>query len=231
MSQRLSARQEECLRLTAFLTDKEIAVRLGLSEATVKKHVHEACRRLGVNRRKAALALLERKVPGPKDPIGGGAGSDLDASLDRESDHGIEQYAASPLDVGGSGSRAGRVQPDGGERSGAQSSDARTGGRRGAVEPAGTAAAGPERGLGDGPGGGPEQHSEQHSGQRPERRLGYRPPPRSWGVRLLILCLIVVLTAVLMKAVVDLIVGYAGQSAEIGYATQRVDRSAPATAD
>jgi len=41
----------------------------------------------------------------------------------------------------------------------------------------------------------------------------------------------VVLTAVLLKAVVDLIVGYAGQSAEIGYATQRVDRSAPAAAD
>jgi len=70
MAQRLSARQEECLRLTAFLTDKEIAARLGLSEATVKKHVHEACRRLGVNRRKAALALLERNVPDPtKDPI------------------------------------------------------------------------------------------------------------------------------------------------------------------
>jgi len=48
MTSRLSARQEECLRLTAFLTDKEIAARLGLSEATVKKHVHEACRRLGV---------------------------------------------------------------------------------------------------------------------------------------------------------------------------------------
>ena len=75
MSQGLSARQEECLRLTAFLTDKEIAARLGLSEATVKKHVHEACRRLGVNRRKAALALLERNVPeGTKDPIGDPAG-------------------------------------------------------------------------------------------------------------------------------------------------------------
>ena len=46
MPQHLSARQEQCLRLTAFLTDKEIAVRLGLSEPTVKKHVHEACRRL-----------------------------------------------------------------------------------------------------------------------------------------------------------------------------------------
>lgn len=54
----LSARQEECLRLTAFRTDREIAALLGISEPTVKKHVHEACQRLGVNRRKAALALL-----------------------------------------------------------------------------------------------------------------------------------------------------------------------------
>lgn len=59
----LSARQEQCLRLTAFRTDKEIAAHLGISEATVKKHVHEACQRLGVNRRKAALALLDPIVP------------------------------------------------------------------------------------------------------------------------------------------------------------------------
>ncbi|HEX8471026.1 MAG TPA: helix-turn-helix transcriptional regulator, partial [Brevundimonas sp.] len=55
-------RQEQCLRLTAFRTDKEIAAHLGISEATVKKHVHEACQRLGVNRRKAALALLDPTV-------------------------------------------------------------------------------------------------------------------------------------------------------------------------
>ena len=207
MSQRLSARQEECLRLTAFLTDKEIAAQLGLSEATVKKHVHEACRRMGVNRRKAALALLERNVPGPNDPIGGDRPSAVDASLDRESDHGIERYAASPLDVGGSGGGAGRVQPDGGERSGPQPPAARPGGRRGAVEPEGTAAAGAERRVGDGPGRGPE------------RRLGYRPPPRGWGVRLLILLVIVVVTAVMLKAVADLILAYAGQAQEIGEAT------------
>ena len=59
----LSARQEQCLRLTAFRTDKEIAAHLGISEATVKKHVHEACQRLKVNRRKAALALLDPIVP------------------------------------------------------------------------------------------------------------------------------------------------------------------------
>lgn len=207
MSQRLSARQEECLRLTAFLTDKEIAVRLGLSEATVKKHVHEACRRLGVNRRKAALALLERNVPGPKDPIGGGDGSSVDVSLDRETDHGTEQPAASPLDVGGPGGRTGQVHADGAERSGPEPSAQGTGGRRGAGGPAGAAAAGAERGLGDGPGG------------RPERRLGYRPPPRSWAVRLLILLVIILVTAVLLKAVADLILDYAGQAQEIGHVT------------
>lgn len=61
MPSRLSARQEQCVRLTAFRTDKEIAAHLGISEATVKKHVHEACQRLGVNRRKAALAILEQE--------------------------------------------------------------------------------------------------------------------------------------------------------------------------
>src|SRR5690606_15891926 len=160
MTQRLSARQEECLRLTAFLTDKEIAARLGLSEATVKKHVHEACRRMGVNRRKAALALLERNVPGPTDPIGGAGPSAGDASLDRESDHGVKPSAASAMDVGRSGSGAGRVQPDGRERSGPQPSAEGTGGRRRPGQPEGVAAPGAERRLGDGPGG------------RPERRLG-----------------------------------------------------------
>ncbi|CAN5125775.1 hypothetical protein BH09PSE1_BH09PSE1_28680 [soil metagenome] len=70
MPPRLSARQEQCVRLTAFRTDKEIAAHLGISEATVKKHVHEACQRLGVNRRKAALAILDQKGPGyPNDPM------------------------------------------------------------------------------------------------------------------------------------------------------------------
>lgn len=216
MPQRLSARQEECLRLTAFLTDKEIAARLGLSEATVKKHVHEACRRMGVNRRKAALALLGRNVPGPKDPIGGDADCAADAVLDRESGHGIDEYAASPLDVGGSGSGAGRVQPDGGRGSGSQSFDERAGGRRDPVEPTGAAAAGAERGLGAGAGG----RAERDSRHPHDRRLGYRPPPRGRGVRLLILLVVIVVTAVLLKAVTDLIVDYAGRAGEIGQATQ-----------
>lgn len=61
--------------------------------------------------------------------------------------------------------------------------------------------------MGDGPGG------------RPERRLGYRPPPRSWAVRLLILLVIIVVTAVMLKAVADLILDYAGQAQEIGHVT------------
>lgn len=207
MSKRLSARQEECLRLTAFLTDKEIAGRLGLSEATVKKHVHEACRRLGVNRRKAALAMLERNVPGPKDPIGGDGASAVDSSREREADHGIEQHAASALDLGGSGGGADGVQPDGGERPGEQPPAEGTGGRRGAGDAAGAAAAGAERGLGDGPGGGAGP------------RLGYRPPPRGWGARLLILLAIVVLTALVLKAVADVILAYADQAREIGHVT------------
>jgi DNA-binding CsgD family transcriptional regulator len=92
----LSARQEQCLRLTAFRTDKEIAAHLGISEATVKKHVHEACQRLGVNRRKAGLALLDPVVPDssekapvrstagyPKQPMAPSGGSDH-ASDERE---------------------------------------------------------------------------------------------------------------------------------------------------
>ena len=205
MSQRLSARQEECLRLTAFLTDKEIAAQLGLSEATVKKHVHEACRRLGVNRRKAALALLERNVPDPpKDPIARPGAAAFPDPVVAESDDGLSGHDASPLDVGRSGSSAGRVQPVGSGRSGAGASDAGPGGRRGAGQPARIAATGAERGMGDGPGGGPE------------RRLGYRPPPSGWGVRLLIIAGLVVLCALMLKAVADMVMAYAAQAQAIG---------------
>ena len=208
MSQRLSARQEECLRLTAFLTDKEIAARLGLSGATVKKHVHEGCRRLGVNRRKAALAILERNVPeATKDPIAKAGPVGISVSTTKETDDGNSIQGPSSLDVGRSGSGAQRVQPPRAERSGAGASHARTDGRRATGDAARTAAAGPERGLGDGPGG------------SPERRLGYRPPPRSWVVRLLILLVLVVVTAVMMKAVADLVLAYAGQAQEIGHVT------------
>ena len=204
MSQELSARQEECLRLTAFLTDKEIAVRLGLAEATVKKHVHEGCRRLGVNRRKAALAILERNVPeATKDPMAGREPLGFSGSVDTESGDVVTIKNPAPLDLGRSGSGPGRVQPDGTGGPGAGAPDAGTGGRRGAGEPAGAAATGAERGLGDGPGG------------RPEWRLGYRPPPRGLGFRILIIVLSVVLTAVMMKAVADMVAAYTSQAAVI----------------
>ncbi len=204
MSQRLSARQEQCLRLTAFLTDKEIAGRLGLSEATVKKHVHEGCRRLGVNRRKAALAILERNVPEPtKDPMAKAARAGVSGSVVAESDDGISNQDASPLDVGRSGSGAGRVHASGGGRSGEGAPHARTGGRRGTGESPRTAATGSERGLGDGAGG------------SPERRLGYVPPPANRLARVLVILLLTVFCAVLMKALADLVVAYANQAGEI----------------
>lgn len=208
MPSRLSVRQEECLRLTAFLTDKEIAAQLGLSEATVKKHVHEACRRLGVNRRKAALALLERNVPGAtKDPIGDHPVAASPPPTVREATHESGRQSSSALDVGRSGGGAGRVLPHGGEPSGAGASAARAGRRRPVGDAARAAARGAERGLGDGPDGGPAG------------RFGYRPPPRSWSIRLLILLALIVVIAVLLKAVADLVLDYAGQAREIGEAT------------
>lgn len=53
--------------------------------------------------------------------------------------------------------------------------------------------------MGDGPDG------------SPDRRLGYRPPPRSWGVRLLIILVMVVLAAVMMRAIADAVVDYQQQ--------------------
>ena len=210
MSRELSARQEECLRLTAFLTDKEIAVRLGLAEATVKKHVHEGCRRLGVNRRKAALAILERNVPGPKDPMAGRELFGVSGSVETESGDVVRNQDPATLDLGRSGSGAGRIQPHGTRGSGAGAPDAGTGGRRGAGESAGAAAAGAERGLGDGPGG------------RPERRLGYRPPPTNRLTRVLILFAIVVLCAFVVRGLADLLTSYAVQAGEIDRLTTPV---------
>ncbi|MGH6978186.1 MAG: LuxR C-terminal-related transcriptional regulator, partial [Brevundimonas sp.] len=36
----LTTRQRECLELTPGMSDKEIARALGISEATVKKHIY-----------------------------------------------------------------------------------------------------------------------------------------------------------------------------------------------
>lgn len=58
MPERLSHRQAECLKLSAFMSDKEIGRKLGLSPHTVENHIREAKRKLGVSSRKKALELL-----------------------------------------------------------------------------------------------------------------------------------------------------------------------------
>lgn len=62
MPERLSQRQVECLKLSAFMSDKEIGRELGLSPHTVENHIREAKRKLGVTSRKKALELLT-KIP------------------------------------------------------------------------------------------------------------------------------------------------------------------------
>ncbi len=59
---RLSPRQAQILQMVrAGLTDKEVAVRIGLSHRTVQKHLQFAYRRLGVRNRTAAA--LSSKMP------------------------------------------------------------------------------------------------------------------------------------------------------------------------
>lgn len=62
----LTKRQIECLRLSATMTDKDIARHLGISHHTVSLHVREAIRKLSVGSRKAALRrLAENPLYGP----------------------------------------------------------------------------------------------------------------------------------------------------------------------
>lgn len=58
MVERLTDRQLQCLRLSATMTDKDIARHLGISHHTVSLHVREAMRRLESPSRKAALRRL-----------------------------------------------------------------------------------------------------------------------------------------------------------------------------
>lgn len=200
MSSPLTARQEECLRLTTFQTDKEIATELGLSEATVKKHVHAACQRLGVNRRKAALALLDPNVPvATKDPIGDAPGVAFDASSPMEIRHAPDDTTPAALDLGRSGNGPGSVRPDAPARDAAQSPAGRPALGRDLGDTAGSARPGVEHSLGSGPG----------------RRLGYRPPPGGWALRLLIIGFIVVFGAVMLVGLFEMLVRYQQQVGEI----------------
>jgi DNA-binding CsgD family transcriptional regulator len=81
----LSPRQEECLRLSANMTDKEMARALGISPKTVSLHISESMRRLGVSSRRAARVRLGEnplwvpppmaaaRAPMPAVPVGAGA--------------------------------------------------------------------------------------------------------------------------------------------------------------
>lgn len=84
MSVRLTERQEECLRLSVTMTDKEIARTLGISANTVDKHIREATRRLGVSRRKEALRLLGSNPPYASTAISPSAGDRSDPGVDAE---------------------------------------------------------------------------------------------------------------------------------------------------
>jgi len=66
-STRLTPRQQEVLNcLATGMPNKAIAFRLGLSERTVKAHVHEIMQRVGVVNRTQIVALLNegRNLPG-----------------------------------------------------------------------------------------------------------------------------------------------------------------------
>lgn len=59
----LTERQEQCLRLTATMTDKEIARELGISPHTVNMHIRNAMEKLGVSSRgKALRAITENSL-------------------------------------------------------------------------------------------------------------------------------------------------------------------------
>jgi RNA polymerase sigma factor (sigma-70 family) len=61
----LTARQREIVLLAANgLANKEIARRLGLSEGTVKVHLHSIYRQLGIRNRTALAHLVHTPRPG-----------------------------------------------------------------------------------------------------------------------------------------------------------------------
>ena len=84
MPERLTKRQEECLRLSATMTDKEIARALGISENTVDKHFREILRKFGVNTRKAALRALASDASYATDAIPPDAFSPPDQCVDAD---------------------------------------------------------------------------------------------------------------------------------------------------
>jgi DNA-binding CsgD family transcriptional regulator len=180
MSRNLTSRQLECLRLTAYMTDKEIARELGISEPTVKKHVTEACARLGVNRRKAALGKLQLMAPNgpyPSGPMSQPSRSWADHPARTEVGDGD---ATSGMDVERSGGGDGGVRVlrrlPGASLSGA------------APESSGLSA-------GQAPAG-----DTVHGGGAGRPRFNYRPPPASRVVRLLLILILAAISALVFSA-------------------------------
>jgi DNA-binding CsgD family transcriptional regulator len=75
MSEGLTPRELQCLRLTAAMTDKEIARELGIAPKTVSLHVSRAMRKLGQRGRRAALRALGENPHPVSGPIGTSAES------------------------------------------------------------------------------------------------------------------------------------------------------------
>lgn len=98
MSIRLTERQEECLRLSVTMTDKEIARVLGISHNTVDKHIRGATHRLGVSRRKDAVRLLALNPPYASMAIPQPADSRSDRDVD--ADRPVVSSAPSHVDRG-----------------------------------------------------------------------------------------------------------------------------------
>lgn len=205
MPARLSARQEQCVRLTAFRTDKEIAAHLGISEPTVKKHIHEACQRLGVNRRKAALAILEQNGPGyPNDPMAATTTLRPTAAFEGNGVDGDVRTAAAAMELGGAGGSAGPAE-------------------RGEPEPplARASVAPPEIGISHrlvgGSAGVPDERS--HSGV-PDPVVGYRAPPRGSLFRLTLIAV----TAVVISA---MLIAVGGLVSDFHHVVDRFDAKTP----
>lgn len=184
MPERLSARQVECLTLTRLMSDKEIAQHLQIAESTVKKHVYEACQRLGVNRRKAALAKLERFVPPPTShPIPQTSG--LQSGDQVETGGCYEQSPLSAEMVLGRFRERDSIIAEGARaRSSSPVSSEGASGGRSDDEPTRTL----KRSVGS-------------SVAAAEPRFGYKPPPSNAYIRLILIVVSMAITALVFSAI------------------------------
>ena len=189
MPNRLSARQIECLKLTRLMSDKEIARHLNISESTVKKHVFEACQRFGVNRRKAALAELERLVPGATShPIPSAVAAVLHEPVETGECH-EQLQPTSAVDVDRS------RRSDGSSYQGAGS------GCREAAP-----IAGPSRRRPTDESGGAFEGTDGRSASATATKYGYKPPPESVFTRLILIVVSMALTALIFSAISSVVV-------------------------